>query len=169
MLLLAVTVDPFFMTYKHYKNFTAHYDDDDYLKKTGQQNYPLFVFNCFTTILFQNLLVTSYLTVMLFFVSVSINQIKSLQVYIINMIDTNTLVTDNYTDAKNRIISLKNGSYLSTQILFITATINLVCFMFLVRLNRYNYTHSTDDNPFTYKEMIFNDFSNLPYLLKGYT
>ena len=169
MTLLVILIDPFGMTRTYYKTFTAYFDDDDdYLIKIGLQNYSLFVFNSFTTNFFLNLLVTSYLSVMLFFLSVSMGQIKSLQKCIIKMIDTNTLVTEHYIDTKDKIISLKNGSYLSIQILTITAAINIITFMFMIWGTHYYYINSTDDRPFSYKLMIFEDFFQLPYLLKGY-
>jgi len=159
MALLVITIDPFGMTRSTYKEY-----DDDYLTKTGQQTYPLFAFNSLT-FLFLNLSVTCYLTVMLLFTSLSLMQIKTIQQNMIEMIDTNTLITDDYMDAKDEIMSLKNGSYLSAQLLTITAAINVVAFLFYMWLNSYHHISGA----ITYGEMILDDFFAFPYLLKGYS
>jgi hypothetical protein len=161
MSLLVIAIDPISMTRSFYKEI----DDDDYLNKTGQQNYNLFAFCEFTTALFLNLAVTCYLTVMLFFTSLSLMQIKTLQEYMITMIDTGTLLTDHYMDTKDKIISLKRGSYLSAQLLTIIAGINVICFMFVMWFESYYYINGIG----TYQEMIIYDLYAFPYLLKGYT
>jgi hypothetical protein len=158
MALLVITIDPFGMTRGNYKEF-----DSDYLSKTGQQTYPLYAFSSFTNPLFLNLSVTCYLTVMLLFTSLSLMQIKTIQQHMIEMIDTNTLITDDCMDAKDEIMSLKNGSYLSAQLLTITAGINVVAFLFTMWYNSYNHISGA----YTYGEMIFYDFRAFPYLLKG--
>ena len=92
-------------------------------------------------------------------------QIKTIQQHMIEMIDTNTLITDRYMDAKDEIMSLKNGSYLSAQLLTITAGINVVAFLFYMWLNSYYHINSV----YTYGEMILYDFFAFPYLLKGHS
>jgi hypothetical protein len=161
MALLVITIDPFTMTRSTYKE----YDDDEYLTNTGQHTYPLFAFCQFTNNLFLNLSVTCYLTVMLLFTSLSLMQIKTIQQHMIEMIDTNTLITDDYMDAKDEIMSLKNGSYLSAQLLTITAGINVVAFLFFMWYNSYYHISGA----YTYGDMILNDFVAFPYLLKGYS
>jgi hypothetical protein len=133
MVLLVIVIDPIFMTRNVYNDF----DDDDYLKKTGIPTYSNYAFSIFTGNLFLNLSVTCYLTVMMLFTSLSLKQINHLLMYVIKMIDTNTLVTDHYMDAKDKIISLKNGSYLSVQLLTITAAINVIAFMFSIWFHSY--------------------------------
>jgi len=159
MALLVITIDPFNMTRSTYKEYG---DDDDYLNKFGIQTYPSFAFSQFTTVIFLNLSVTCYLTVMLLFTSLSLMQIKTIQQHMIEMIDTNTLITDDYMDAKDEIMSLKNGSYLSAQLLTITAAINVVAFLFTMWLNSYLHISGA----ITYGEMILYDFIAFPYLLK---
>ena len=159
IVLLVIVIDPIYMTRSVYNYF----DDDDYNKKTGIQTYSLFAFNVFTGNLFLSLSVTCYLTVMMLFTSLSLMQIRHLQEYVINMIDTNTLITDHYMDMKDKIISLKDGSYLSVQFLTITAAINVIAFMFNIWYNSYQYFESF----ISYGDMLFYDFSLLPFLLKG--
>jgi len=161
MALLVITIDPFTMIRSTYKDEV----DDDYRNKTGQQTYPLYAFCQFTTNALLNLSVTCYLTVMLLFTSLSLMQIKTIQQHMIEMIDTNTLITDRYMDAKDEIMSLKNGSYLSAQQLTITAAINVVAFLFHMWLGSYRHISGT----YTYGEMILFDFFAFPYLLKGYS
>ena len=159
MVLLVIVIDPIYMTRSFYNSNINNY----YL--IIQRTYSLYAFNMFTGNLFLSLSVTCYLTVMMLFTSLSLKQIKHLLMYVIKMIDTNTLVTDHYMDAKDKIISLKNGSYLSVQLLTITAAINVIAFMFIIWYSSYRYFQSLN----TYWQMIFFDFTVLPLLLKGYT
>ena len=159
MALLVIAIDPIIITRSVYNDF----NDDYYLNKTAQKNYSLFSFCQLTTGLFYNLVITCYLTVMLFFTSVSLKQINTLQEYVIRMIDTDNLITDRYMDAKDMIMSLKNGYYLSTQLLTITAAINVIGFMFYMWLGSYYYNNLF----FTLRDTLLYDFVQFPYLLKG--
>jgi len=163
MALLVVTIDPFFMTKSIYPDIISS-NNDDYNMKLGLRNYSAFVFNGFTTNLFLNLSVTCYLTVMLFLTSITLKQINTLQENIITMIQSNTLKSNKYIEIKEKIITLKNGSYFSTQLLTFTAGINIVCFMYQIWVSSYNYRINKSIG---YKEMIFFDFTLLPLLLKG--
>jgi len=164
MFLLTIIIDTLSMTRDSYDNFTIS-NNDDYLKKTGENTYPLYVFSTFTTFLFLNISVLCYLTVMMFFTSLTLKQIRDLQENLIKMIDTNTLITDHYMYLKEKIISLKSRSYLSALLLMITAAINVVCFMFDLWLGSYNYFN----NIWSYEEMIVFDLSTFPFLLKVIT
>jgi len=165
MTLLLIIINPFEMTPSNYNNNPS---DDYYLHVTGMKNYSLFVFNAFTADLCLNQAVTCYLTVMLFFTSISLKQINSLQEYVIKMIDTNSLFTGHYMDAKNMIIDLKNGSYLSAQLLSFTAAINVIGFMFEIWWDSYLYINSNDDDYIiSYPTMIFADFDSLTFFFRG--
>ena len=164
LVLLIVFVSSFGMTRSYYNN-VKQMNGDDYLGLIGDQRASLFIFYQFVTNLFYNLAVTFYLLVTMFFTSVSLKQIIGFQENIISMIETNKLETDNYMYAKNKIITLKDGYYLSTQIVTITAGINVICFMFIIWLSNFYYIQN---NITSYSTVIFYDFYQLPYLLKGY-
>ena len=169
------------MTHSFYENEYADYLDDGTLTEYGQQTYSLYVFNQITTGLFLNLSVACYLSVMMLFTSLTMMQINAIQdeVMTIVSVNSNSFDLNKYLEAKGKIVSLKRGSYFSTQLLTFTAAINLISFMFILWYYHYSFIKSTssndddanDDDAYvdhvTYSQMIIYDFYQLPYLLKG--
>jgi len=162
MILLVISIDPIAMSRNFYTDIQADFDDK-FLHQAGAYTYSLYAFNIFTSGLFFNLSLACYLSVMVFFISLVLKQINALQENIIKMIDNNTFTLTKYLDAKDNIITLRNGTYFSTELLTITAAINVIAFMFqLWSIHHYYLTKNI-----TYKEMIFYSFTLFPFLLKG--
>ena len=150
------------MSRNFYTDIQADFDDK-FLHQAGAYTYSLYAFNIFTSGLFFNLSLACYLSVMVFFISLVLKQINALQENIIKMIDNNTFTLTKYLEAKDNIITLRNGTYFSTELLTITAAINVIAFMFqLWSIHHYYLTKNI-----TYKEMIFYSFTLFPFLLKG--
>jgi len=178
MVLLIAAIDPISMTRSWYESeFVDHYDDG-HLNEYGEQTYPLFVFNRFTVNIFFNLSVTCYLSVVLLFTSVTMKLICICQGNVIQIVNAkSSFELDKYMAVKQRITSLKNGTYFSSQLLTFTASINLITFIFVLWFNHYVFiktasSNSIDDDSSSaysvdYSAMLTHDFIQLPYLLKG--
>jgi hypothetical protein len=183
MALLVVAITPISMTHRWYDTEIADYLDDGYLTELGLETYSLFVFSQFTTQLFLNLSVACYLSVMLLFTSLTMMHINAIQDEVMTIVSANSSSFDltRYLEAKGKIVSLKRGSYFSTQLLTFTAAINIISFMFMLWYFHYSFIKSTssssdDDDAYaddayvghlTYTGMIIYDFYLFPYLLKG--
>ena len=96
----------------------------------------------------------------MFYTSILLRHIKTLQKNLIKMIESNTLNTDDYTNIKNEIISIKNIVFWPLQLLTITAAISVITFMFTLWWSTYKNLTSL--------EMIIYYLFNIPYFLKGY-
>jgi len=156
MALLVITIDPIGFTHKSYESYVSQFDDD-FLTKTGQQTYSLYVFSRFS-ILFLNLSVSAYLTVVMMFISLTFKQVTFIQESL--MLDSDKLSCNQYLEAKMLILQLKNASYYSTQFLTFTALVNIVAFMFFLWFNHKIFISS-------YPDMILYDVLLLPLLFKG--
>ena len=121
-------------------------------------NYSEFVLQQ-VTLLFFNLATTCYLTVVMFFTSVTLKQIKLLQHDMLTAIDNDKLTCSEYQVEKEKINDLKNDSYLSIQILTATAAINVISFMMQVGVY-YSSIYKS------YKDMIVADLHTVPYIFK---
>lgn len=166
MALFVIAIDPFFVSREFFIVFNNNNSQaDDYTSKIGIRNYSIFAFNGFTTNLFLNLAVTCYLTLMLFLTSLSLKQIKTIQEYVIMMIDTDTFSARNYLLAKDKIIMLKNGSYDSVEWLTFASAINVVSFMYILWYTKYQFMHSN----ISLQAMVLYIFAQLPFLAKGYS
>ena len=95
MILQVITIDPFYMTPYMYRVSQDAHDDDYYNKHSGRSVYSTFVFNSFTTKMFLNLSVTTYLTVMVFLLSLIMKKVKTIQLYIVELVETSTLSARN--------------------------------------------------------------------------
>ena len=177
MALLVIAIDPIMMTHNYYEAQFIDYYDDGKLSQYGEQTYSLYVFNRFTARLFFNLSVACYLSVMLLFTSLTMMHINAIQEEVMKIVSTkSSCFLNKYLEAKRKIVSLKKGSYFSTQLLTFTAAINVISLMFRFWYFHYSYiksSSSTDDDayviPLNYNNMIFSDFSQFPFLLKGNT
>ena len=177
MALLVIAINPIEMTRSYYENEIVDNYDDGILIEHGQQTYSMFKFNRFTTSLVFNLSVACYLSVMLLFTSLTMMHIITIQDEVVTILSVKTSDTfnlDEYLKAKEKIVSLKNGSSFSTQLLMLTAGINMISFMFHLWYYHYSFIQSysinTDDEYFihlTYSGMIVKDLYLVPYLLKG--
>jgi len=165
MILLVIVIDPLSISKKTY-DVNSGGVDDDYRIKYGVQTYARYAFFQLTTNLFYNLSITCYLSIVMLFISLTLSQVKLMQNDTIISIDDDKLTCDQYMITKDKILYLQSESYLATQILTISAGINVLTFVFTVWLFHYNYKHY-QNTLFTYKEMLFLDFDEVPYLLKG--
>ena len=178
MVLLIIVIVPITMTRNYYENAYTNYSDDVYLNEIGLQTYPLFIFKKMSSNLILNLTVACYLAVMMLFTSLTMMHINVIQEEVITIVyaNNNSLAMDKYLQAKGKIISLNNRSYFSTQLLTLTAAINVISFMFRLWYNHNSYIKSTssydtaDDfiNHVTYSEMLLRNLYLFPYLIKGY-
>ena len=176
VILLIAAIDPVSMTSSWYESeFVDHYDDG-HLNEYGEQSYSLFVFNRFTVNIFFSLSVTCYLSVVLLFKSFSMKLICTMQADAMKIINTDKFELDKYLAVKQKIISLKNGTYFSSQLLTFTAAINVITFMFLLWLNHHKYIKATNGNSYDddnyylhvdYSTMLIHYFEGLSYLFKG--
>ena len=178
VVLFIAAIDPISMTSSWYESeFVDHYDDG-HLKAYGEQTYSLFVFNRFTVNIFFNLSVACYLSVVLLFTSVTMKLICICQGDVIQIVSAkNNFELDKFMAAKQKIISMKNGTYFSSQLLTFTASINLITFIFVLWFNHYVFIKTTNSNSVDddsssaysvdYSAMLTHDFIQLPYLLKG--
>jgi len=175
MALLVIAIDPISMTRSWYETELVDNLDDGDLDEFGEETYSLFVFNRFTTILFFNLSITCYLSVILLFTSLTMMHINAIQEEVVSIVSASSsnFELDKYLEAKTKITSLKNGSYFSTQLLTFTAAINIICFMFQLWFYHYSFNMTRTDNNddyvarLNYSEVLVVDFYLLPYLLKG--
>jgi hypothetical protein len=181
MALLVIAIIPTSMTHSYYETEFGDNYEDGTSTEFGQQTYSLYVFSQFTGNLFANLAVACYLSVMLLFTSLTMMHINAIQDEVMTIVSANSSSFDltKYLEAKGKIVSLKKGSYFSTQLLTFTAAINIISFMFYIWSNHYSFIKSTSSNGddayadddyvehLTYSDMIINDFRLFPYLLKG--
>jgi hypothetical protein len=123
--------------------------------------YTEFAFQQSTLLIF-NLAITCYLTVVMFFISLALQQIKYLQQDIINAIDNDKLTCSMYISAKEKINDLQIEFFLLIQVLTIIAGINIIAF--LIRVGKYH--HLLYDNDGDYSDMILSDLHMIPYILK---
>jgi hypothetical protein len=174
--LLVIIINPYTMTRNIYKDEFVDKDDGN-LSEYGEQSYPLFVFNRFTVNIFFSLSVTCYLSVVLLFKSFSMKLICTMQADAMKIINTDKFELDKYLAVKQKIISLKNGAYFSSQLLTFTAAINVITFIFVLWFNHYVFIKTTNGNSVDddsssayavdYSAMLTHDFIQLPYLSKG--
>jgi len=164
MILVVIIIVPIVMNKKYYDNhFGIFYQNTNDKSKFGLQNYSMYVFNISMRFLFLALSITCYLTIVMMFISLTLQQIEVIQSEIIIMLEDDTLTCEQYMIAKNKIIYLRNESNLSTQVLTITAALNIITFMFMIWYNHYHYNL----NQYQHSTMILYDFFQLPALLKG--
>ena len=164
MTLEVITIDPFSMTSEMYRLSQADFDDQYFADQhLHQEKYSLFVFDQFVSKMFLNLSVTCYLTVMVFLLSLIMKQVKTIQQYIVDLIETSTLSARNYNHAKDRIINLIKASYFPTELLMLTAGLNIMGFLFIIwLLKSLNKNYQLNKSLMWYKVA-----DQLPYLLKG--
>jgi hypothetical protein len=93
------------------KQYFAQYDDDYYSKIEGTESYSSWLFSTATTGLFFNFGTTSYLSVVMFFKSLLIKQISSLQEQIILSIQEDTITVETYYQLKERALLLQKNSH----------------------------------------------------------
>jgi hypothetical protein len=98
MALLVIIINPINI------NRTSY--DAYYHLQLVERTYSLFAFQQ-ATLLFFNLAITCYLTVILIFISLVLSQVTSLQEDIINAVDANTLTCNEYSMKKNEISFLQ--------------------------------------------------------------
>jgi len=154
MALIVVIIDPFSVPINR-RNSEGTVPDDIVVK------YPnsVFTFYELTTNLFFDLAITSYLTISMLFISLTIKQVISIQTDVLNAMDDNKLLCDQYMTAKEKIKYFLSESFYSIQLLTIVAGINVVISMF------YIYIYSViNDN---ISQEIILDLLEFPYLMKG--
>ena len=177
MTILVIAINPISMTRSWYETevFTNNNYDDGELSEFGDQTYSLYVFRRFTYSLFFNITVTCYLSVMLLFTTLTMMHINAIQKEVMTIVSTvsNSFELSRYLEAKGKIVSLKNGSYFSIQLLAFTAAVNVIAFLFQLWYLHYSViksvSGSNDDDAYVnnYIGMIIYDLSLLPFLLKG--
>jgi len=153
MILLVVICNPLNMSRSIYN---AGYKDVNF------SSYSAFLFQQ-VALLFFNLATTCYLTVVMFFTSITIKQIKLIQNDIITSIDNDSLTCNKYVLLKEKIIDLKKEFYLLVQILTIIAGVNIIAFV--IQVGGYYYYYYTVV-AHSYKDMILADVHTIPYIFK---
>lgn len=150
MSLLVITINPLNISREIYEyNYS-------YIK-----SYSEFAFQQSTLMIF-NLATTCYLTVSMFFVSVTLKQIKVLQEEIITSADNDSLTWNMYIFAKERMNDLKKEFFSLIQLLTVIAGVSIISF--LMRVATYYYELQTGDG--NYNDMILSDLHMIPYELK---
>ena len=154
MALIVVIIDPFSVPINR-RNKKYNVMDDIVLKYPN----PVFTFYELTTNLYFDLAVTSYLTISMLFISLTIKQVSSIQTDVLNAMNDNKLSCDLYMTAKKKIKYLLSESFYSIQLLTIVAGINVLIFMFYI----WNWNNHSKD----ISQEIILDLLEVPYLMKG--
>ena len=163
MTLLIIIINPLDISHSKYE---SSFVGKENLKKTfGEPTYSLFVLSHVSILIF-NMAITCYLSVVMLFMSLTINSIILKQQSIIDSVEENRLSPALYMLQKEKIMGLQNESYYSSQLMTLSACLNV--FLFLFRLWYFHYQYSTYSNQgYTYETMIIDYFKLLPFLLKG--
>ena len=151
MSLLVVICNPINMSISIYEK--GYHDDEPH--------YSEFLFQQIT-LLFFNLATTCFLTVLMFFTSISLKHIKVFQEDVIAAIDGDMLTCSKYISIKEKIVDVRSEFYLLIQILMITAGVNIIAFVMEATVY-YNYYTEIG---YTYKDLIRSLVHMIPYLLK---
>ena len=158
MVLIVITIDPIIINYRGYDAYL-----DGVSAKTT--SYEIYVMNCLSNMSF-NLVATLYLSVVMFFNSLTLKQIQSLQKNLLHGIENNHLSNDEYMVQKEKIFFLQKQSYGPSKVITVVAGINVLMEMFQIWHYHYNFEKYYDQG-FTYQEMVLFDLRTLPFLFKG--
>lgn len=162
MMIIVITIDPIIINYRGYD---AYLDNKVGVTLSKTTSYEVYVINCLSNMSF-NLVATLYLSVVMFFNSLTLKQIQSLQKYLLHEIENNRLSNDEYMIQKEKIFTLQKQSYGPSQVITLVAGINVLMEMFQIWHNHYVFEKYYDQG-FTYQEMVLFDLRTLPFLFKG--
>lgn len=148
------------------KQYFAQYDDDYYSKIEGTDSYSSWLFSTATTGLFFNFGITSYLSVVMFFKSLLIKQISSLQEQIILSIQDDTITVETYYQLKERALLLQKNSHVSLQLLTVTSGVNLLCWIYMLWALNSQYNSDEYGEYLNTQDKIITYLLNIPFLFK---
>ena len=178
MVLLVILIPPIVISPSSYIADYAGYDD--YKQAYGLETYHRFAFYN-VSILFYNLAMTSYLSLIMLFASFQIKWIQNIQVDMITSLDfDDSLSIENYKDFKNNINKLLDGNRIFVrffrifgingldviQFLTLTASFQVLVFLFWIYTHWYEYLQNKSSQ-YTREYMVKNMLLAVPYLLKG--
>lgn len=159
MSIVVIAIDPLSIK-KTIKRANAY--GFDYDVTLSNEDYSIYVF-LRLGVLFYNLTVTLFLSVILLFISFTLYQIKNLQVTMIELLNDDRLSGNQYKLYKNQVLKLMKQSYYPMQVLTLVAFINLIAGMFWIWYEHYAYITMQG---YSYSDMVYYNFVVLPLLLK---
>jgi len=151
-------VIPFFqMNHKFHREVFIDPYGDDYLKFVREESYSSFIFNIVSFDLFYNLVILFSMTVNLFFLSLSLQRIRTILHYMISGLNEEQLGLDQYKICTEHIFRIRSDTHYLLQISLYSAGYNLIIYMMLCYWFHLNFSGYT----------VLLVVKYIPYLLKG--